>query len=537
LFLFYFQHPNSQTFTGRSNLITTAGPCTNPAGRLIPPDKPIYKPFSSPKISIANWIEAHPTGLCTAITLLAALLRLYQVGERSVWFDEAIELLIARAPFAEIQKTSYEWFYGDPPLYSWLLHIILKLGESEWVWRMPSVLVGTFGVLAAYHLFRLWVDVPTALLSQTMLAVSPAQVYYSQEVNQYAFMVFFAIVILWAFQRTLQCPSIRRMLIFSTLSIFGLFTHYGLLWMIVGLFFTVPLKMKVSSWYKWWPTILSLGLSFSGLFLFVIRPQLQVMRKIFPSPSKQWFISSAEIKSLGHQLWATAHLFTDYRDLGAGPHSLITWLFILFFSLGLIIALTKPNWRTLPWLLLFLLLISYMAHRLGFYFWGARYLLYLSPLFYLFCSIGLVALAHRGFAFKFLPVVALCLLLYNERFVGWPNQDTGEHLRPVVRQVQAKARPEEGIYVYYGAKPAFLVYYSGTRNRVHYGKWFREKPLNEKLADIEPFMTLWPHWWLVASHLYSGEVEALLKALDQRCRRNETISQSNALAVRFDCER
>jgi len=106
-----------------------------------------------------------------------------------------------------------------------------------------------------------------------------------------------------------------------------------------------------------------------------------------------------------------------------------------------------------------------------------------------------------------------------------------------VRQVQAKARPEEGIYVYYGARPAFLVYYSGAEDRVKYGKWFRDKPLNEKLADIEPFMTLWPRWWLVASHLYPGEVEALLKSLDQRCHRTETISQSNALAVRFDCER
>jgi hypothetical protein len=131
--------------------------------------------------------------------------------------------------------------------------------------------------------------------------------------------------------------------------------------------------------------------------------------------------------------------------------------------------------------------------------------------------------------------VILVFLCFNQIYPGWQNGDAVENLRPIVRTIQQKAEPSDGIYVYYGARPAFAVYYSGPMDEVRLGKGFRNKPLQEKMTDIYPFLETHPHAWFVASHMIVSEVNDILQALDQRCQRTMTLNESNAMGVRYDC--
>jgi hypothetical protein len=213
----------------------------------------------------------------------------------------------------------------------------------------------------------------------------------------------------------------------------------------------------------------------------------------------------------------------------------VTGIFILILLIGLVVALYKPALRPMLGIFVLTLVLTYLASKVGLFLWGTRYLLIISPMFYLLLGIGLSALNKYGPIFKLLPAGIAIVLLFNQFYVGWPNEDRGEDFRPVIRQAQTLIESGEGIYVYYGARPAFLVYYSGSIDNVKIGRWFRDDPLPEKMDDIEPFLKAYPHFWFVASHMWENEGNAIVGELDRRCARLTLIRQPGALAAKYDC--
>ena len=55
----------------------------------------------------------------TFIGLLALIIRLWDLGARSIWLDEAVEYWTANVPLPSIPQTVVQTF--QPPLYSVLL--------------------------------------------------------------------------------------------------------------------------------------------------------------------------------------------------------------------------------------------------------------------------------------------------------------------------------------------------------------------------------------------------------------------------------
>jgi hypothetical protein len=84
-----------------------------------------------PRDRLGNWIESQAHQLCIGITCVGVLFRLYSLGTRSLWLDEAIEVSLAREPISHTQAAGLATLYGDLPLLSWLLHFVLKVGSSE----------------------------------------------------------------------------------------------------------------------------------------------------------------------------------------------------------------------------------------------------------------------------------------------------------------------------------------------------------------------------------------------------------------------
>ncbi|PIY47761.1 MAG: hypothetical protein COZ05_04670, partial [Armatimonadetes bacterium CG_4_10_14_3_um_filter_59_10] len=75
--------------------------------------------------------------LLVCIIGVAALLRLYQLGTKSLGVDESFSVLLAERSLAQIWR-------GDlhPPLYHVMLHFVAMIGRSEWLVRLPSALAG-----------------------------------------------------------------------------------------------------------------------------------------------------------------------------------------------------------------------------------------------------------------------------------------------------------------------------------------------------------------------------------------------------------
>ena len=92
-------------------------------------------------------IERNAFWFCLAITLLAAFLRFHELGARSLWFDEAIEVIVARAPLKSLWSTALQQRLPDPPLSSLLLHMMFRIGPMELILRFSYALLGTMAAL------------------------------------------------------------------------------------------------------------------------------------------------------------------------------------------------------------------------------------------------------------------------------------------------------------------------------------------------------------------------------------------------------
>jgi mannosyltransferase len=128
--------------------------------------------------------EALSRWMALAILVLALVLRLYRLEAQSLWYDEGTSVALAGRSLATITRHAAADIH--PPFYYYLLHFwVIPFGTSEAAVRALSALVGTALVaitfLLGQHLFGTTVGLVAALLS----ALSPFQIYYSQETRMY----------------------------------------------------------------------------------------------------------------------------------------------------------------------------------------------------------------------------------------------------------------------------------------------------------------------------------------------------------------
>lgn len=119
-----------------------------------------------------------------AILLLAAFLRFYHLSAQSLWSDEGNSAALARRGFTEIAQRAA--FDIHPPLYYWLLKIWAVIwGNSEAGLRSLSAALGVALVYVVWLLGRSLFGNRVGLIAAFIAALSPLQVYYSQEARMY----------------------------------------------------------------------------------------------------------------------------------------------------------------------------------------------------------------------------------------------------------------------------------------------------------------------------------------------------------------
>lgn len=125
-------------------------------------------------------------GPAVFLVLGAWLLRLYHLGEQSLWFDEGWSWHLGRMSLGEMALTTA----GDrsPPLYYALLHAWLALaGQSEFAMRAISAMADTSTAALVMALARaLSHRRGPAFIAGLIYACAPFAVWYAQETRMYA---------------------------------------------------------------------------------------------------------------------------------------------------------------------------------------------------------------------------------------------------------------------------------------------------------------------------------------------------------------
>ncbi len=170
------------------------------------------------------------------ILLLAAGLRFYRITGQSLWNDEGTSAALALRDLATISRDAGHDIH--PPMYYWLLHFWVKIwGNGELALRSLSALLGVALVGLVFLIGESLFAAEVGLLAAFFSAISPFQVYYSQETRMYMLLAAVAALGTYALVRILRAeheeqPLRGWALAYGIAVVLGLYTHYSfpLIW-------------------------------------------------------------------------------------------------------------------------------------------------------------------------------------------------------------------------------------------------------------------------------------------------------------------
>jgi 4-amino-4-deoxy-L-arabinose transferase-like glycosyltransferase len=168
--------------------------------------------------------------LLTALGLVLALatgLRVFHLGERVLWFDESLSILIARADIADAVTAAAD--EKLPPLYNVALHFWTRMAPGEEGARWLSVLLGVAAVAAVFALGNALAGRTTGLLAALFLALCPLHVWYSQEIRMYALQTLLVCLSFLFMFRALERPKTTWWMLYvvaTTLSLYAQYTSF-----------------------------------------------------------------------------------------------------------------------------------------------------------------------------------------------------------------------------------------------------------------------------------------------------------------------
>ncbi len=143
----------------------------------------------------------------SALTLLGAGLRAFQLGRQSLWLDELFSMFLARREWmAIVQGTAQDTM---PPLYYFLLHIALQFGTDEVAARAVSCLFGVLTIPLFYTFARTLLGTRTAFIASGFLVFNPFHIFFAQEARMYTLLAFFALAAMFFFWRAWYGESWR----------------------------------------------------------------------------------------------------------------------------------------------------------------------------------------------------------------------------------------------------------------------------------------------------------------------------------------
>ena len=181
------------------------------------------EPVAGKATEIREWIAL-------SVATLAAAMRLWQLGAKSLWLDEAASIEIARWDLHSVVRAVHQpagaaLFYWYQSLYYFLLHFLLGLGDSEFLVRLPSAILGIATVVMLYFVAANLFSRRVAWMAALFLAFHPFHLAYSQEARGYAFCVFLVTASYALLVAALEEGSARVCAVYAAVTAAAIYSH------------------------------------------------------------------------------------------------------------------------------------------------------------------------------------------------------------------------------------------------------------------------------------------------------------------------
>jgi Dolichyl-phosphate-mannose-protein mannosyltransferase len=506
------------------------------------------------------------TMLVAAVGLIGAALRLREyVADRSLWLDEsflALNLIRHDVP-ALLGRLDFN--QGAAPGFLLVEKGIEVIDRSEAALRLPSLVFGLATVALAWQVARRVCSPAGALLAYALVALSPALVYYSSELKQYAGDTVCGLAVTLVALELAAHPSRRTAVAAAAVGAAAVSLSHAAIFVVAGqggLLVAAALVRKrlrsrlLAIVVGVWAVAAGAGLAHT----------LSTASGILSSYRASADLGSGTAGSGGrgaHALKALATALLGDVGLPTGGHAftLVTLVLSAFGLLGLVALLRARPLATLvvgmPGL------VTLAANATDHYPVSGRTVLFLVPIASICIGEGAASLARVAHGAA--PVVGVGLAVLALAYPVHGDLDllrtpTKEETRPVVSALALEARPGDRFFVTYAAQYAIAYYQQCGCTRVPgwnlmpspggRAQWspallstqevliqpYRDGDENAYLAEVR---TLPPgRTWLIVSHAADAGEHAFLydrlqRAFAARGTRLTRIREPGALATLY----
>jgi hypothetical protein len=449
------------------------------------------------------------------IVLFAAALRICHIGQRSLWFDEAVAANISRGTLAEaLTLTRAE--HSAPITHPLLLYVVEKIDAGPLAVRGPALVASVLAVFLMLCFVTIpSIDQNSAVLSALMLSVSAAQILYGQAVREYSLSVLHAALLLYLFMSLTASREKRKLPIVLYLTLFAApLIQYGLV--LFGLGILAALFILVFTNSRWQVRIshvmtASLCLAAGSLLSFMLTLRYQWGRKASYLVESYYTPGS----SLPRFVWTNTHEILSFLL----PGRLAAWISAVAIILYMVSSVRARVISPLIVLAFTSFGIVLASAVLGLYPYGPeRQCMFLAPVVCLLGSMSLVQMANRVTgALKRATFVAIaCVIVVSGVFQVRSMKPYAEieDIQKVLRELWNHLEPGDGVYVYSGAVPAVDFYVKERDPRFTYGHSYRRAPqkyVQELLACLPQGTS---RTWILFSHVYQNEDQRIFRDLN-----------------------
>ena len=304
------------------------------------------------------------------LMVIGIFLRFYNLGFNSLWLDEATTYNISLRSFAGIWQVTASGEF-NPPLFYWIEHVMLMLGNNEIILRFIPALLGVLTIPLFYLIGKEFLDRNAGIIAATACTVSPFLIYYSQEARAYMMMLFFVALATIFFLRAMKSGSLIHWVLFGIFSALAFWAHFYAFVMIAAL--------VLCALIEWAPHIRTelknIRMLVAGILVFVVLslPLIIVTLQLFVLRTSS--APTYGIQGLGIIL-ETFSQISGFSDIAM-------YLLMALFIVGIIQAFRIEKNKGI-FLVLITVLTFVISHILSFKMpMEPRYLIFLSIVFFL----------------------------------------------------------------------------------------------------------------------------------------------------------
>ena len=402
-------------------------------------------------------------GAIVGITWLAFLLRAVNLSSQSLWRDEVDAIRFSSWPLDQLLRGLFQAGHNGPLYFLLLRPWRAFSGDTEFALRYPSVVMGTLAVPLSFVFARqLGLSHRLSLLLGLLLATSPYLVWYGQEAKMYTLLLALILLGFIAYLKALGGATFPFLnhhnnwwwAIFVAATTLAFYTHIlsPLILLIYGLVALAHPHYLRNRWRGWLVSMACLTLPYLPLAWWQLPLLLQGYQSGHP------FYPFQEQTFLLLQLYSSG-LIQPTIGLTA------TIIFVFLLLCGLLLnqrtmrldqllrppaVTSKPNkiwnvrlilalWSLLPPLVVYIISLRVQVFE-------DRYLIYITPAFYLLIVLGLVIV--RQYA-RWLAAAGLSLILAINLLGVWQQQrqPVKADFRAVAAHLSQQSEPASTIMV------------------------------------------------------------------------------------------